>query len=82
MTIRDRILACLPASLAASIEADSRRWGFDCPACDARSSIWEIGGVRWKAAGEPRRLLRCPRCHARRMMRIHRLPDDSEHRHG
>jgi ssDNA-binding Zn-finger/Zn-ribbon topoisomerase 1 len=78
MRLRDRILSWLPAPLAESIEADSRRWVFDCPDCHATSSIWEIGGVRWKAAGEPRRLISCPKCHARRLMRIHRPLADSE----
>ena len=78
MPLRDRILSWLPSSLAASIEADSRRWVFDCPVCDARSSIWEIGGVRWKAAGEPRRLIRCPHCRSSRLMRIRRASYDAE----
>jgi DNA-directed RNA polymerase subunit RPC12/RpoP len=78
MSLRDRILSWLPESLAASIEADSRRWVFDCSACGETTSIWDVGGVRWKAAGEPRRLIRCPNCRARRMMRIHRADAPSE----
>src|SRR5690606_32044589 len=28
----------------------------------AETSIWEMGGIRWKAAGEPRRMGHCGTC--------------------
>lgn len=51
----------LPRSWSESMEKDSRQWIAQCP-CGKGRSIWELGGIRWKAAGEPRKLLRCPSC--------------------
>lgn len=70
MGFRSVILRWLPRRLAESIELDSRRWIFDCPHCNQTSSIWDVGGVRWKAAGNPRCRVRCPLCGAKLIARI------------
>lgn len=51
-----------PARAAQSIEAESRSWVLRCLSCGHGRTIWDLGGVRWGAAGEPRRRLRCPSC--------------------
>jgi hypothetical protein len=51
----------LPRSWAEGMEAESRRWVLRCP-CGFGRSIWELGGIRWKAAGSKRILRRCARC--------------------
>jgi hypothetical protein len=53
--------AFLSEASAKSMEAESREWMCTCP-CGHSRSVWEMGGVRWKAAGNPRRLLKCPAC--------------------
>ncbi len=53
--------ALLPASWARSMEADSHRWMIRCR-CGFERSVWDAGGIRWKAAGRPRRLMLCPQC--------------------
>lgn len=53
--------AVLPRHLAESMEAESRSWMVRC-ACGFERSVWEVGGIRWKATGEPRQYLRCPQC--------------------
>src|SRR5688572_13563933 len=50
------------AETATAIEAHSRAWLVRCPNCDFERSIWDLGGIRYKAAGRPRLLARCPRC--------------------
>jgi len=50
------------AETAAAMEAHSRAWRVTCPNCGHERSIWEMGGIRYKAAGEPRIRARCPRC--------------------
>jgi DNA-directed RNA polymerase subunit RPC12/RpoP len=50
-----------PRRWAESMEAESRAWMLRCP-CGFRRSIWELGGIRWKAAGNKRILRRCPQC--------------------
>lgn len=72
--LRDLILAVVPAGVAASMERDSRAWKLTCP-CGHTRSIWELGGIRWKAAGEPRKLLRCPACGHFRWHRTHWQPE-------
>lgn len=62
MTFLQKILVrILPRKWAGSMEAESRCWIFRCP-CGLERSWWDAGGIRWKAAGHPRRLMRCPQC--------------------
>ena len=51
----------LPKSAAANMEAESRLWLLRCP-CGHERSVWDMGGIRWKASGNPRRKLVCPQC--------------------
>lgn len=50
-----------PASWAASMEAESRSWMMRCP-CGFERSIWDIGGIRWKAKGTKKNYKLCPSC--------------------
>lgn len=45
-----------------AMEEESRRWVFTCSFCNEQSSIWESGGIRYKAKGEPSMGVRCPKC--------------------
>ena len=54
--------ALLPPKWAEDMEADSRRWRLLCPKCGYERSFWDIGGIRWKATGNQRNLMRCPNC--------------------
>lgn len=67
-----RLLARLAPGLVDSIEAESRSWTALCPHCDTRSSVWSMGGIRWKAAGRPLVRLRCPDCGRRFPGRLER----------
>jgi hypothetical protein len=44
------------------MEAEARTWFLRCKECGHERSAWEVGGIRWKAAGNPVRYLPCPRC--------------------
>jgi len=59
--IQKLLKAVLPDAWAKSMEAESREWICICPCGHARS-VWDMGGIRWKAAGNPRRLMKCPGC--------------------
>jgi len=52
----------LPADIAADIEAKSRAWKLICRECGHVTSFWEIGGIRWKAVGNPRKRFKCAAC--------------------
>jgi DNA-directed RNA polymerase subunit RPC12/RpoP len=72
--------AILPAEWARAMEADSRSWMVRCP-CGFARSVWEMGGIRWKAAGEPRVYRKCPECGQRSWHKVSRdRPPASEPR--
>lgn len=48
---------------AAAAEAESRGWLMVCPNCGFERSVWETGGVRYKASGGSSRVMMpCPNC--------------------
>lgn len=50
---------------------ESKRYQFDCN-CGKTSSIWDIGGVRYKAYGKPSTLVKCPHCTKIAMRKIYK----------
>jgi hypothetical protein len=56
------LTAIVPRRWAEGMEAESRSWMLHCKVCGLERSVWEMGGVRWKAAGRPSRLMHCRRC--------------------
>ena len=60
-TLQKFLKAILPDSLADSVESESRAWIMRCPE-GHEQSVWEAGGVRWKASGEPRLMAPCADC--------------------
>jgi hypothetical protein len=66
------ILRLVPRSWAAAMEADSRAWMVRCDACGHERSIWELGGIRWKAKGSKVTWGRCPACGERGRHTIYR----------
>jgi hypothetical protein len=54
--------AILPPAAFAAMEAESRTWRMKCVHCDNQFSVWDIGGIRFKAAGTPKRYAACPAC--------------------
>ncbi|GAB4578683.1 MAG: hypothetical protein Fur0022_14190 [Anaerolineales bacterium] len=67
--IQKIILSIFPKSWAADIEADSRRWVLTCPKCGHVQSVWEIGGVRFKAVSKGKWTgIRCLNCKKWSMM--------------
>ena len=66
-----------PRSWTASMEAASRAWMVRCRACGFERSIWELGGIRWKATGSKVTWGKCPNCGKRGWHTIYRR-DHSE----
>lgn len=46
----------------AAMEAESKQWSVKCSNCNYERSIWSMGGIRYKAAGNPRRYRFCRNC--------------------
>lgn len=61
-SLQKLIVAFLPEKWTANLEAESRTWIMRCSSCGLERSVWEAGGIRWKAAGTARRYLFCPKC--------------------
>ncbi|MBC7985159.1 MAG: hypothetical protein H7X93_00595 [Sphingomonadaceae bacterium] len=51
-----------PSGVISDVEAQSRLWIVECLKCGAERSIWEMGGIRYRAVGNQRNLLKCFRC--------------------
>jgi len=65
--------AIFPASWASSMEADSREWMIRC-GCGFERSVWDTGGIRWKASGTSSNYMRCKGCGQRSW---HNLQEDA-----
>jgi hypothetical protein len=57
-----RVVGWLPPSWQTAIERESREWRARCPKCLHEVSVWDLGGVRFKAAGNPSRRITCSHC--------------------
>jgi ribosomal protein S27E len=62
VSLRNFILWFMPARMKAAAEADSRTWVGACKHCGAETSVWDIGGIRYKAAGQPTTRVKCSTC--------------------
>ena len=54
------------------LESESRLWKVICRRCGHSRDIWEIGGIRARAAGISSTLMRCPSCSERNWHQIRR----------
>jgi hypothetical protein len=75
---QDLLRAIVPQRWMDEMEAESRSWMLRCDACGFERSVWETGGVRWKAAGRPSRLMRCPQCSRATWHTLHRTQTESQ----
>jgi len=64
--------AILPQTLYEDMEKESRAWMIQCEKCKSEKSYWEAGGIRWKAAGNPRMYRMCAVCGEKRWLRIYK----------
>jgi hypothetical protein len=70
MSLRDIILHFMSPKMRAEAEEDSRKWVATCPRCQAQNSIWDVGGIRYRAAGSKSSLVRCAHCGKTNFMRF------------
>ena len=73
MTLIQRLIARLPKTWYDAIRTESEEWIFTCPECGLARSVWDIGGVRYKAVSAGKRsLVWCPQCQQMRWMPLTR----------
>jgi hypothetical protein len=64
-----RLVLRLPKRWSDAIQADSERWLLTCPVCGTVRSVWDIGGVRYKAYSRGKVTgVWCTTCKAFRLM--------------
>ena len=66
-----KIVSWMPKRWSKAIEAESRSWIMTCP-CGGEQSVWDAGGIRYKATGNPSRLAYCPKCEQNTMHALHK----------
>lgn len=61
--IQKFVLTVLPKSWGHAIQNESQHWLLRCPSCDAVLSVWDMGGIRFKAVSTGKRVrVRCLQC--------------------
>lgn len=63
-------LRLMPKKSRAAAEAESKQWIATCPGCGTRTSVWELGGLRYGAAGNPRISVKCRECGKRGIQQL------------
>jgi hypothetical protein len=56
----------MPRHWFEAMRVESQDWFMICP-CGHEVSVWDTGGIRFGAAGKPRRVMWCPACHQFRL---------------
>ena len=72
-TIQRLASKLLSKQTADAMAAESREWRVVC-ACGHDRSIWDLGGIRYKAAGNPRKLMKCLACGKRTWHSVFKQP--------
>jgi transcription elongation factor Elf1 len=72
--IQHLLTSVLPHSWADNMRTESLSWVLRCPSCGFERSVWETGSIRWKATGNPRRLMACSQCGQRTWHTLYRKP--------
>ncbi len=56
-------MTILPRRWAEAMRAESESWMLVCTSCGHERSVWDAGGIRWKARSVGKRMAqRCPGC--------------------
>lgn len=67
---RGFILRFMSAKTRLAAETESRAWIATCGQCGRQRSVWDLGGLRYKAKGEPKIRVACEQCGHHGMQRL------------
>lgn len=71
MSLVHQIVNRLPATWVEALRVESEKWLIKCLVCGYTISVWEIGGIRYKAISRGKfTLRRCPTCGRIRIMSV------------
>jgi len=66
----------LPKAWAEDMEAESRKWMIRCNGCGYQRSVWDVGGIRWRAYSVNKQIMaRCPGCGQLRSAKVFKVED-------
>jgi len=68
----------LPAKGFRAIAKGTKQWLVECPKCKDKRCFWESGGVRYKAAGEPRQYGFCKSCKSNVWFKVRKKTDEDQ----
>jgi hypothetical protein len=76
MSVIQRLfMAVLPQKWAQGLKRESQAWRIRCCDCGLSRSVWDAGGIRWKANSVGKRtIVRCSQCSGVRTAEIERIP--------
>lgn len=78
-SLTQRLALRLMPGRAAEIERESREWLVTCPNCGHARSIWDMGGIRYKAKSRGKRMrIKCPACGERGWHPVERRPGTAD----
>ena len=69
MSLAQRVFSAL---FGPGVERESREWLIECPKCGYEDTVWDRGGVRYKASGTKHILSRCRNCGESARLKVHR----------
>ena len=79
MSFWQRLFAKVTPGLIADMEAHSRLWMVQCPNCGFEKSIWEMGGIRYKAYSRGKKIYqRCIQCDKRGWHKVYKREPQPE----
>ena len=68
------VLSILPRRWGENMQRDSQVWRVRCCTCNHSTSIWDAGGIRWKALSVGKRIMiRCRQCNQLRAAAVERM---------
>ncbi len=71
--IQKLVITLLPKRWSEAIQTESQSWLLRCSSCGTTRSVWEAGGIRFKAASVGKRtLVWCAQCGQPRLMSVER----------
>ena len=68
----------LPARAFEAVKKGTKQWLIECK-CGHRRDFWNLGGIRYKAVGEPRQYLKCPECRKNTWHKIRKKTNMEKH---
>jgi len=68
----------LPAKAFEAVKAGTKEWLIECRSSGYKRDIWDEGGTRYKAKGEPVSLGKCSKCDKKTWQKARKKSDEEK----